>query len=912
MRRSALSAGILSGEGGVPISSQQEDSELENGVSGSMQHEDSLQNIIYGENMGLIETAGSQTPPFVIGSYGGNSFGAHSYGAHGHGHLMHMIHHNHSDLTPRAQDEGHDDTFDVGAALEERLLSLQQQDSVLPWEAVALGDHFPKTPASTAAVFGMINAIAGIPALIAFASIVFKDPVYHPYLDACCKLFFLSSSLHQTIFNVASTLPFAMGQVQDVGIIFMSAMASSIAADVSHVASALSSSLVCMTVSTVFVGLCVLVVAKKSWAGFIQYIPLPVMGGYLGYVGYFCIASGTGLGSSQEIGSLTSWVRVFNRDSLIKLIPTVSACLSMIATMKYSRHPMALPALLLALIALFHVFLFVFGIPLSAAQDAGWAMQSSDGPVMIWDLFKLYGAEIDIPSIMKQAAKAVGLTLVVIFGSAMDIAAVAQDVPVRLDFNRELATVAYSNIVTGLVGVGFTGSYIFSQTIFTMRGGVYNRINGWVIAGAELFCVLYPYSIIQYIPNYFLGGLVIWFGFEICRDWMILSYYKLTKVEYVLLWITFFSVMQFGLEGGIAAGIVSATIYFSYAYAQSQVENLKPVIGCKSNVIRQTEQQEVLSDLRDEHLVTVQLQGFIFFGSASSIGTKMNALVEQLNTNTTFKFFVMDFSKVSGMDSSGSRTIAGVTREMHRHGITPIITGLVNRGVERLLISTGLQLKSMSWPPTLDGNVSVDDAYMVECGVVGSPTDVPYLYSFQTLDVGIRFCEDCLLNKFANCPTASGATPLRDILETHLRKLPVLKSSSADSLAKQIAPYVSYKNFSRGDIIWTRGKAAEEFIFVEQGVVSVTEYGLKNTENTPIRSFELGPGSVCGSTDFFLARDHSTNAMCASTTCRIFSVSRSAIQQMAQQVPLALVALQVVIMRLNSNDLFAAADTNVT
>lgn len=44
------------------------------------------------------------------------------------------------------------------------------------------------------------------------------------------------------------------------------------------------------------------------------------------------------------------------------------------------------------------------------------------------------------------------------------------------------------------------------------------------------------------------------------------------RAEYCLLLATFFAILQFGLEGGIAAGIVAATLYFAFAYAQSQVK----------------------------------------------------------------------------------------------------------------------------------------------------------------------------------------------------------------------------------------------------------------------------------------------------------------------------------------------------
>ena len=54
--------------------------------------------------------------------------------------------------------------------------------------------------------------------------------------------------------------------------------------------------------------------------------------------------------------------------------------------------------------------------------------------------------------------------------SAMDIAAIQQDTPAKIDFNAELRTVAVSNVASALTGCGFTGSYIF-------------RCGGWAGAG---------------------------------------------------------------------------------------------------------------------------------------------------------------------------------------------------------------------------------------------------------------------------------------------------------------------------------------------------------------------------------------------------------------------------------------------
>lgn len=65
------------------------------------------------------------------------------------------------------------------------------------------------------------------PELIA-ASTLMQDHFFQPVLGQLVKLVFLSSGVHQIIFSIKSTLPFAVGQVQDVGLIFLSAMATSV------------------------------------------------------------------------------------------------------------------------------------------------------------------------------------------------------------------------------------------------------------------------------------------------------------------------------------------------------------------------------------------------------------------------------------------------------------------------------------------------------------------------------------------------------------------------------------------------------------------------------------------------------------------------------------------------------------
>jgi hypothetical protein len=87
----------------------------------------------------------------------------------------------------------------------------------------------------------------------------------------------------------------------------------------------------------------------------------------------------------------------------------------------------------------------------------------------------------------------------------------------------------------------------------------------------------FPYlahTVVQYLPNFFFGALLVVFGIEIAGDWLVRSYAKVTRAEYVLLLATFVAIMELELEKGVAAGILMCTIYFAVTYARVSTHSL--------------------------------------------------------------------------------------------------------------------------------------------------------------------------------------------------------------------------------------------------------------------------------------------------------------------------------------------------
>ncbi len=82
---------------------------------------------------------------------------------------------------------------------------------------------------------------------------------------------------------------------------------------------------------------------------------------------------------------------------------------------------------------------------------------------------------------------------------SLDVAAIEMDMGKPVQYDKEIVTIGLSNILSGCTG-GFTGSYIFSQTIFTYRTHCNSRMVGmWVMIGELILFFVYV-DPMMYIP----------------------------------------------------------------------------------------------------------------------------------------------------------------------------------------------------------------------------------------------------------------------------------------------------------------------------------------------------------------------------------------------------------------------------
>lgn len=462
--------------------------------------------------------------------------------------------------------------------------------------------------------------------MIGFAAIIFRNHAFHddPATYAkLVKLVLFSSAVHQAVLVASSTLPFAIGQVQDAGLIFLAKMADDLVGELHERAAppadVYATVLVTLSLSTVALGIALIVTGRMRLAGLVQFLPLPVVGGYLAFIGLYCLEAGISLMSGVSVTGLfgldapAEWAALLQPGPLVATLPGLAAGIGITAVVQRFDHFLVLPGLLVALPLGFFAATTAMGYSLEDLRDMGLVADDDSGgslesPLAAWTLYDFSRVHWSlVPSVWPTW---LGMYIVVAFSSSLDVAAIQMDMGKQLDFNHELATIGISNSVSGLLG-GFTGSYIFSCTIFTYRTGTQSRLCGAVVSAAELLLWAAPFSVVAYVPKLFFGGVLTFIALDLLQDWLVQSRSKMHLAEYFVVLATFSAINLLGLEVGMLVGVAVSMTHFIFDYSYVPlVERL----ALRSNVIRSLPLSAALVELAPQTLI-FRCRGYIFFGS---------------------------------------------------------------------------------------------------------------------------------------------------------------------------------------------------------------------------------------------------------------------------------------------------------
>ena len=708
-------------------------------------------------------------------------------------------------------------------------------------------------------IAGTISGIIFVVSAMALAALIFTGPL-SSYLPQGIGILLVGSIIFALFSALTATYPLILSAPQDIPIAILALMAVSIGAGINGqmvAEEAFQFIFVAIGVTSVLVGLFFWILGRFRLGKLVRFIPFPVVGGFLAGTGWLIVKFSFTMMTDMDL-TLVNLEHFIESDILFQWFPGLVFAVVMLLAGRRFSHYLLTPGILTGSIILFYGIMFAQGFTFGELENRGFLLGPfPEGglfpgfpfeyvPDFRWDLFLVH-----LPAI---ATMMILSAISVLFNYSGLELIVKED----FDLDKELRLTGYSNILAGIAGAP-AGYLTLNETSLAYNIGSRSRLPSIIVA---VFCgitLLIGAQALSIFPKVILGGLLLNLGLEFLVEWLVDTWKRLHKSDYLVIVLILIVIGTVGFLEGIVIGLLMSIALFVINY--SKVEVVKYELTGKtfnSNVERSEYLRKILDDNGDQIFI-LPLQGFIFFGTANKLLQRVLDRIES-DTSNSMKYLLSDFRQVTGMDSSAVNSFNKLKIMAENHQFHILLCGLDQDINEQLLIE----------------------------GII--PDDSNIIQTFVDLDHGLEWCEEQIIQTVLK--DSGDLDRLRD-------------NSQFRNMLSDISEYLEEQDVPADMVIIEQGKKAGGIYFLESGHFTVR---LDSGKGEQIRLKTLGPGTVVGEVSLYLGSEASASVV-TDVDCRIYYLSKENFKKLQLEAPEKITILHSFVVKLLSDRL---AESNAT
>jgi SulP family sulfate permease len=695
---------------------------------------------------------------------------------------------------------------------------------------------------------GLVVGVVTLTFSISCAALVFSGPLARD-LPLGIASAIVSASVTALVVAWRSSLPLAIAGPDSHGSAVLAIMAAGIASSLSDPDQAAATVLAVLVLSTVVTGVFLYALGRLRVGHYVRFIPVPVVGGFLAGAGLLIVRGSFVVMADVPLG-FHGLPDLIQAAAAARWLPGASLALLLYAAQRKTRHFLVLPGILVGAVGLFHLAWCIVGDRAAPPAPADWFLAPFSSEQLRQAFSSDLLAHVDAAALLRQGPDLLTLLVVVVIAVLLNATGVEIATQQDCDFNRELRANGLANMLAGLCG-GMLGYLSLTRSLLNARAHAASRFAG---AFAGLLCGLVLVGggpFIAVFPRAVVGGLLLYLGLSLLVEWVYTSWFKFSRADYLLVLLILAIIAIWGFLVGVAAGVVIASLVFAYNYSQQRViKHAFTGASHQSHVDRPVPQQRFLWEHGDQVYI-LTLQGYIFFGTASSLLDHVRQRLEAPD-KTRPRFLVFDFRTVTGLDSSAALGFVKIRQLAARHGVCRVFTGLRPHVEQQLRLGGCLDAEGSS------------------CQV------------FPDLDRGVEWCENQLLE--AGWSRRRKSVPL---------VLQLTELFPAPDQAAAFMTYLERLHVPAGHTLFDQREEPDAMYFIESGQVTVL---LRLEPQWSMRLRTVSAGTTLGEQSFFTGRPHQTSAV-AEVPSVLYRLSHAAMQRLRHDAPQTAMTFQEFIIR---------------
>jgi SulP family sulfate permease len=696
-------------------------------------------------------------------------------------------------------------------------------------------------------IAGLVLGFSEVIVSVSIASLIFSGPL-EAYLSRGITIVLVTSTVTILCTTLFASFHGVISGIQDNPSVLLAFTVGSLAGVVGAGPDLFPTVLGLILTTTLLTGAAMWLLGYFRLGGLMRYIPYPVIGGFLAGVGWLLIR-----GSIEAIAeyplSLETLPALFQPDQLLRWVPGIVFGLALFVGVHRIKHQLALPGILLAGLVAFSLAFIVSGMSIEQAAERGLVLGQMGANAM-WQPLQLSElVQANWGALLGQAGNIGAILIISAISLLLYISGLELALHHDIDLNRELRTGGVANLLSGLLG-GMIGFHDLPYTALNYSVGARGRLAGIVAGLVCLVLLLIGTSLLAYVPKPLLSGLLFYLGLNFLDEWVVQGRKRLGRVDYGVVLLMLFIIALTNFLVGVGIGLILTIIIFVVNYSRTNIfHHTLSGAEVSSNVERNAYQRRALSAL-GRQIYILELEGFIFFGTANSILEHIRARLHDPDEEELL-YLILDFRRVTGLDSSAVFSLTRVKDLADTHGFTLVFTHL-SASNRAELEHSGLAINER-------------------------------ILFYDDLDHGLEWCEEQLLG--TNMAT--------------LKLIPFILEAQLDALGFDTADGAKLKTYLEkiqlkpGEYLIHQGEPFSDLYFIEFGQVSIyleLENGQRMRVHTP------GAGTIVGELGFYLDVPRSASVIADFNTVA-YRLTRRAMEEMKTRDPELAIAFDEMMLR---------------
>ena len=695
---------------------------------------------------------------------------------------------------------------------------------------------------------GLVAGLIVIVFCISLGALIFSGEM-SSYVSRGIGLFLFGGFVMSVLLSIFGTFPGTAIGPQDGPAALIAVAASGIVASlVGTPESAFSTVVATIMLCSFVTGVVFFLIGTFKLGNLVRYIPYPVVGGFLAGTGWLLTRGAIEVMVGQNL-SANLMGSLLNSDMLIRWLPGTIYALIALFLLRKVKHFLVWPGIIFSALLLFYSTLFITNTSVEQARSMGLLLQEFPSGGLWRPFLTTEFNQVQWNVLLSNVDKLIPVPLVSLIAFLLNATGLELVAKRDIDLNRELRITGIANIASGLGG-GPAGYHLLGATALGQRMGAKTRIVTITTAVICGLILLAGGTFISYLPVALLSSLLLVLGLSFLVDWVYDAWFKLPRSEYAIVLISLVVIATIGFLEGVGVGIIAATVLFIFKY--SNVNTVRVSLNGSiyhSKVERPQLQRDILRE-HGEGIHIFRLQGYIFFGTSDKLLTQIRELLE--DKTVIEHFILLDFHSVFGLDSSAVSSFTRMRQLAETHDVQLVLTEVddkIRKPMER-------------------GDFKADE----------------YVKFFATLDHGVEWCENKLLQKYE-----ASTQFIQSGIKSQLRK-----TFPKPELIERLLTYLERMEVSENFYLMKRGDLPESMYFVESGRLNVL---LESDEGQITRLSSIRSGTVVGELGLYLKNQRTANVVTEQQSI-LYKLTLDAMKNMEKQDPDVASALHEWIARL--------------